>query len=256
MKSWKKHFTGTILDRGLDYYDSNAVRIYDYSPDFIDAQVAGTNIYELRINFKDSDIASMYCNCPYEGNCKHLAATLYYIDNHPELLEKREDISDLISSSSHAELAEFLSEELKNNLELSNKFKLFKNQGIDNEFYKNKLKYSFSDSINVLKFIDDDLEMLKDARQIDLVLDLSESIVNHAEEIALNGEYDRSDEIIVRLYDLLYAMGNSGFENQVCDFLEYFILNSDDELVLELFTDVYSRFKSVEELFDKHFTKS
>lgn len=255
MKSWKKHFTDVILDRGRNYYDSNAVRIYDYSPDYIDAQVAGTIIYDLRISFTDSNITSMYCNCPYEGNCKHLAATLYFIDDHPELLEKREDILDLILSSSHAELIEFLSEELKSNPELLNKFKLFKNQDIDPDFYKNKLKNSFSDPINVLKFNDDDLVMLKDAKQVDLVLDLSRSIVKYAEEIALYGQYNQCDAIIVKLYDLLYAMANSGFENQVCDFLEDFILNSDDESVLELFTDVYSRFRSIEELFDKHFTK-
>ena len=30
----------------------------------------------------------MYCDCPYEGNCKHLGAVLYYAEEHPELFPK------------------------------------------------------------------------------------------------------------------------------------------------------------------------
>lgn len=64
-----------------------------------------------------------------------------------------------------------------------------------------------------------------------------------------------SDEIILKIDDLMYRLANSGFENSVCEFLAEFILSSDDESVLDLFTDTYSRFASVEELFDENFKK-
>ena len=47
MKDWKRHFEAKILGRGQDYYESNAVRIYDYSPEHVHAQVAGSYIYEF-----------------------------------------------------------------------------------------------------------------------------------------------------------------------------------------------------------------
>ena len=248
--SWEKYFTRIILERGLDYYNSNAVRMYTYSNSHVDAQVAGRNIYDVRINFKDSKITSMYCNCPYEGNCKHLAATLYYIDDHLELLNQI-DYRDLLLSLTHIELMEFLSKELSRNPDLVNKLKLFKNCP-DSQYYEIKLQNCYDDSFKVLKFIDDDLNDLKQANQIDLILKLSKSIVKYSEKIVLYGQYDVFDEIIVKIDDLMNQLANAGFENQVCDFLEECILNSDDESVLDLFTDTYSRYRSVEKLFDEN----
>ena len=122
---WKKYFDGKILSRGLDYYNSNAVRIINSSTSSVDAQVAGSSVYDVRINFKGSVISSMYCGCPYEGYCKHLAATFYYIDEHGELLDEH-DYMDLLMSLTHGETIEFLSEELSRNADLRNKLKLFK----------------------------------------------------------------------------------------------------------------------------------
>lgn len=87
--------------------------------------MAGNNIYEVIINFKDSKVDSMYCNCPYYGNCKHLAATLYYLDEHPELLDVI-DYSKLISSLSEDEPRKFLSLELQTNHDMANRLRLLK----------------------------------------------------------------------------------------------------------------------------------
>lgn len=254
MDGWRKYFGSKILERGLDYYNSNAVRIYICSTDCIEAQVAGSRIYDVRINFEDSKIQSMHCNCPYEGNCKHLAALLYYVENHPELLEMHDDVSELVLSFSHAELAEFLLNELPKNPDLLNKLKLLKNHA-DDSYYENKLQKCYEDPLKLLKFIDDDLYDLKQANQIDLILRLSESIVNFSQEMVLYGQYDVFDEIIVKIDDLMNRLANTGFEDQVCDFLAECILNSDDESVLDLFTDTYSRFRCVEKLFDDNSTK-
>ena len=253
---WRKHFGSAILERGYNYFKSNAVRIYTHSNDCVEAKVAGTRIYDLRINFKDSQIQSMYCNCPYGGNCKHLAATLYYIDDHPELLECSDEHLDILSSLSHAELIEFLAAELPKNPDLLNRLKLFKNDDINQDYYKNKLKDSFDDSFNVLNFIEEELNDLKDAGQIDLVLTLSKCIVRYCEEeLMYYGQYDAFEDIILKIDDLTNCLINDGFEDEVCDFLADCILNCDDESILDLFTDTYSRFRSVEELFDEHLTK-
>ena len=49
--NWKDYFEKHILERGFDYYKSNAVRIYDYCSDEIEAQVAGSEIYNVVIRF-------------------------------------------------------------------------------------------------------------------------------------------------------------------------------------------------------------
>lgn len=115
MSDWKRYFDGKILSRGLDYYNSNAVRVISSSSSNVDAQVAGSIVYDVRINFDDSNISSMYCSCPYEGYCKHLAATLYYIDEHKELLTES-DYMDLLVSLTHAEIIEFLSKNFQTTL--------------------------------------------------------------------------------------------------------------------------------------------
>ena len=250
---WQKHFESKILNRGYDYYKSNAVRIYNHSNESVEAQVAGTSIYNLKINFKDSQIKSMYCNCPYGGNCKHLAAALYYIDDHPELFEKTDEHLEILSSLSHAELYEFLSKELPKNPDLLNKLKLYKNMDVDIEYYQNKLKNCFDDSYKVIKFIDDDIHDLKDARQIDLILTFFRYIITYGEEeLCYYSKYDDFDEIIDKIDDLINQLADEGFEDEVCDFLADYILNSDNFSISEIFTDTYSRFRSVEELFDKN----
>ena len=36
---WQKHFESKILNRGYDYYKSNAVRIYNHSNESVEAQL-------------------------------------------------------------------------------------------------------------------------------------------------------------------------------------------------------------------------
>ena len=127
MKNWKGYFEDKILSRGRDYYESRAVRIYKSAQTHVDAQVAGSIFYDVRINLKDSKIKSMYCTCPYfQGYdyCKHLAATLYYLDDHPELIEKK-DFSELFSSLTKEVLVEFLVEEFSDNPYLARKTLIF-----------------------------------------------------------------------------------------------------------------------------------
>lgn len=139
MKNWKSRFGNQILDRGLDYYTDSRVRITRFSPSYVEAYIYGTRAYEVLITFKDSRIISMFCDCPYcqnHGLCKHLAATLYYLEENPDLI-KPADYSDLLNSLSREELIEFLNSTLQADSELVAKLRLFTNNDVDENFYIN-----------------------------------------------------------------------------------------------------------------------
>ena len=83
--NWKELFDEDRLDRGYNYYIQDKVYDVILTDDSITSKVEGSrsNIYEVKINFKDDDIDSLYCTCPYyytDFNCKHMVATLYKME--------------------------------------------------------------------------------------------------------------------------------------------------------------------------------
>lgn len=241
MKNWKGYFEGKMLDRGFDYYESNAVRIFSYSNTHVNAQVAGTMIYDVDIYFEDSKITSMYCNCPYYDNCKHLAATLYYLEDHPELLRKENSL-DLITSCSYDELFEFLYMELAKNPELFAKLKLFKNKGVNEDFYINKLENSFSSSSEILRFLNLDCSDLIEFEQYDLIFKLCRLIIDKINTELKYGYINGFEEIIIKLDDITTRLRDvEEAHDGICDFLEYAIRTSDNLFILDVLTDAMSR---------------
>ena len=78
--NWKKLFATHILERGYDYYCDGAVENMEVGHDDIQADVVGTEDYEVEISLNDGEVTDMYCSCPYAAggnNCKHMAAVLY-----------------------------------------------------------------------------------------------------------------------------------------------------------------------------------
>ena len=67
MMNWKELFDEDRLDRGYNYYIQDKVYDVILTDDSITSKVEGSrsNIYEVKINFKDDDIDSLYCTCPY-----------------------------------------------------------------------------------------------------------------------------------------------------------------------------------------------
>lgn len=247
---WKDYFEKHILERGLEYYNINAVRIYQYDSERIEAQVAGSRIYNVVINFSDSDITSMYCDCPYfEGYdyCKHLAATLYYIDDHPELLDE-EDYTELLSSLSYLDLFEFLSKELPKNRDLANKLKLFKSDEIDEEFYMDKLIGSLPNSFEILKFMDREINDLISQNQFNLVFKLLREIIDHINSELEYGEFPFMVEIISKIDFIITQIRDDVPIEFISDFLEYAISSSDDYYILDRLTDCMSRNGDIERL--------
>ena len=250
MKDWKMHFEGKILGRGRDYYESNAVRIYDYSNEHVYVQVAGSDIYEVSIFLKDSKITSMHCDCPYPYNCKHIAAALYYLEDHPELLEA-EDYYELIMSCTHEELIDFLVSELPKNPSIANKLKLFKNKGANEDYYINRLENSFSSSSNILKFLNEDIGELVELKQYDLVFKLCRLLIDHINSEMKYGDFNMLADIIYKLDDITTELRSVDEAHEgICDFLEYAISTSDDYFILEELTDAMSRNGDISRLYD------
>jgi len=83
MGRWKNLFKPIILERGLEYYRDGCVVNLEQKVDSIWAEVAGSEDYEVEINFAHGQPVGMDCSCPYAAggeNCKHMAAVLYAME--------------------------------------------------------------------------------------------------------------------------------------------------------------------------------
>lgn len=190
---WEYLFEGKILSRGYNYYLMETISNFRKIDNTIVANVSGTSMYHVEITFDDGEISSMYCDCPYYDNCKHMVAVLEYLENDkPKILdyllnynsieldeEEDVDIKDLVNSTDNEKLKEFVINELKNNYEMFVKFKtLFKKDftDVDKNYYYNKLKNVFLEDnikINFQDFINNDIQILLKRKEFDFVYDLT-----------------------------------------------------------------------------------
>lgn len=97
-KCWQSYFSKKILDRGRDYYKTDAVDklVYDEDKNSVTAKVYGSKTYEVKITFDDdrSGIILTRCTCPYAEDgtrCKHMAAVLFAMDELKDFPEKEEE---------------------------------------------------------------------------------------------------------------------------------------------------------------------
>ena len=247
---WTQHFSKPVLKKGYDYYKSDRVKIKKTSDKFIEATVIGYQEYNLRINFENDNIKSMYCSCPFEGNCKHLASTLYYADNHSEIFKKDLDIYNIIDKMSSKELKEFIIPELLDNPELMNRFKLFVDEDIDEEFYIDKLKNSYDNSTEVYTFIDEDMQSLINAKRFDLVFRLCDILILILKEYDYEHWWDAYDNLYEKLEKLMFQLIDSDSRNQAKEFLAKVIIDTEDEGLCDAFSYVYSQYWDEEELFN------
>ena len=66
--------SGAIMDRGLEYCRAGNVAYISFIDGIGTAFVHGTEWYELNFQLEGDRLVEMYCDCPYPGFCKHLAA--------------------------------------------------------------------------------------------------------------------------------------------------------------------------------------
>ena len=83
-----RHISAKIRQRGREYFESNAVEILYTDPDFVSAQVAGTEDYAVDLEREHASLICS-CECPYfEENsevCKHIWATLLELEHRGHL---------------------------------------------------------------------------------------------------------------------------------------------------------------------------
>jgi len=80
LSNFEKHISSTILQRGKEYYDSNAIiDLEETSPEHWKAEIKGTDIYTVFVKLQGENIIQHQCDCPYEYGavCKHRAAVFY-----------------------------------------------------------------------------------------------------------------------------------------------------------------------------------
>ncbi len=94
LESIGRNISRAIKLRGQDYFIKNAVRILFADADFVSAQVAGSQDYEVDIE-REQDVLIYSCDCPFFEEsfqvCKHIWATLLELEKqgHMRLWESR-----------------------------------------------------------------------------------------------------------------------------------------------------------------------
>ena len=125
---WEYLFRNTILERGYEYYLMDKVTITEQSEDHFEAEVSGSDRYDVSIELGHGEVMEMTCTCPFASdgkNCKHMAATLYVVE---DLLEEEEEsgaseqvritVDQLVKSASSEQVRSFLTEILSRDREL------------------------------------------------------------------------------------------------------------------------------------------
>src|SRR3954471_18075126 len=78
LQDYSHDFTSEVRRRGEDYQRNGAVNIIDHSPEFVEAEVEGSDLYRVTVERKDGT-AAYSCTCPYfeeHGRCKHCWAVV------------------------------------------------------------------------------------------------------------------------------------------------------------------------------------
>jgi uncharacterized Zn finger protein len=78
----EKYIDHTILNRGLQYYESGRVEDLDeIVPGQYEATVTGTEDYFVEVSLQENEIIGSYCSCPYDYSdiCKHQVAVFFSI---------------------------------------------------------------------------------------------------------------------------------------------------------------------------------
>jgi uncharacterized Zn finger protein len=106
--SIRRRSTSQSFERGQDYYKSGSVTSLIQRGNELSANVEGSEFdpYRISIDFNKGGITSAFCTCPYnfEGWCKHIIATLLTCLQHPDRIEQRPELAELLASLNREQL--------------------------------------------------------------------------------------------------------------------------------------------------------
>lgn len=124
---WKGLFAPQILERGYDYFEEGLVEEFLETETEITAEVWGSEEYFVSIKIKDDAVIGAECDCPYATDgkyCKHMAAVLYFNEEHQQEDDLPDDpsVDELISNASEKDVRNFLTKVLKGDTRLRTLF--------------------------------------------------------------------------------------------------------------------------------------
>ncbi|WLR42633.1 hypothetical protein LC087_18450 [Bacillus carboniphilus] len=83
LDQFEEFIDDTILKRGRDYYEGDAVEgLVEAEPNQFAAIVYGSNVYDVDVKLGyNEEVLSSFCDCPYDwgGHCKHEVAVFFAI---------------------------------------------------------------------------------------------------------------------------------------------------------------------------------
>ena len=146
--NFESEFLEHILSRGYEYYLNDTVSNVKIDEDnTISATVIGNNNYEVNLEIEDDIFLDGDCTCPYyksNGYCKHMAAVLYYLNEHKVLKSNNNyDLQSIVNKIPKKDLRRFLYNSLRYDSNLLNKFRIeFSNYfpKLSKKNYQNKIQ--------------------------------------------------------------------------------------------------------------------
>jgi len=213
---WLNLFQDHILYRGKDYYDRNLVKDVLMEEDRMTGVVRGTQEYKVEIIKKNKEIVDLTCTCPYaaSGNtCKHMAAMLFYLDEHePKSVAESQEtcIKKLVEEADVNALKDFIVDLLLENERLFNRFQHAIKKEItptDIIFYKKRINDIFWDYGGHQDFID-----YRDAYDfsVELIDVLNHEIQNMVDLKEWHGAFEVTKHLLSKLGN--QAIDDSGGE--------------------------------------------
>jgi len=93
LRNFESQIGAPILQRGESYYKSGSVTSLELiGEDIWNAEVEGSDDYDVEITLKGNKISNYSCNCPYDaGICKHIVAVLFCLKDENKTEEKKKE---------------------------------------------------------------------------------------------------------------------------------------------------------------------
>lgn len=89
-----------IIRRGKDYFLEGRVKDLHQENDRYLAKVEGNEIYDVSFSLNEDKLVSYSCTCPFPALCKHVAASLYALENIEDKKDPYEELTKKIKSLS------------------------------------------------------------------------------------------------------------------------------------------------------------
>ena len=175
-KNFGKNIDPQILERGYNYFkNGNVISVDEADTGLWEAEVEGTELYNVTIRTDEYDIKDWDCDCPYDMGpvCKHITAVLYAIaefmeiendkpeerknDKHNSKNNNKNKIEKILNQVTKEELQSFILDLFKKEKNLRNSFIAYFADLIDedsNEKYKMIIHNLFKASTDRYGFID------------------------------------------------------------------------------------------------------